>query len=134
MMGHWLDRFGMKMPALAAAIMIGSGGLFASIISTQWELYLVYGVMMGFLGHGALFSPLMANVIGWFEQRRGSAVGIVASGQTLAGVVWPPIFHHFNETIGRSEEHTSELQSLMRISYAVFCLKKHNIYRHNTNS
>src|SRR3546814_2789178 len=28
--------------------------------------------------------------------------------------------HHF-----RSEEHTSELQSLMRISYAVFCLKKH---------
>src|SRR3546814_2296459 len=29
---------------------------------------------------------------------------------------------------GRSEEHTSELQSLMRISYAVFCLKKHNPY------
>src|SRR3546814_5719281 len=28
------------------------------------------------------------------------------------------------EFIGRSEEHTSELQSLMRISYAVFCLKK----------
>src|SRR3546814_6986019 len=28
------------------------------------------------------------------------------------------------EIIGRSEEHTSELQSLMRISYAVFCLKK----------
>src|SRR3546814_8484721 len=27
----------------------------------------------------------------------------------------------------RSEEHTSELQSLMRISYAVFCLKKNNI-------
>src|SRR3546814_8315990 len=30
----------------------------------------------------------------------------------------------FFEVIGRSEEHTSELQSLMRISYAVFCLKK----------
>src|SRR3546814_1504157 len=29
---------------------------------------------------------------------------------------------------GRSEEHTSELQSLMRISYAVFCLKKKNKY------
>src|SRR3546814_6335434 len=29
----------------------------------------------------------------------------------------------------RSEEHTSELQSLMRISYAVFCLKKKNIKR-----
>src|SRR3546814_7012711 len=30
--------------------------------------------------------------------------------------------------MGRSEEHTSELQSLMRISYAVFCLKKKNIH------
>src|SRR3546814_9792799 len=34
--------------------------------------------------------------------------------------------------IGRSEEHTSELQSLMRISYAVFCLKKkiNNVIQH----
>src|SRR3546814_3540677 len=31
----------------------------------------------------------------------------------------------------RSEEHTSELQSLMRISYAVFCLKKKKIRKHN---
>src|SRR3546814_9663716 len=31
---------------------------------------------------------------------------------------------------GRSEEHTSELQSLMRMSYAVFCLKQNNTYAH----
>src|SRR3546814_2627789 len=36
-------------------------------------------------------------------------------------------------TTRRSEEHTSELQSLMRISYAVFCLQKKNITtKHNT--
>src|SRR3546814_1238961 len=33
------------------------------------------------------------------------------------------------ERLLRSEEHTSELQSLMRISYAVFCLKKQTIYK-----
>src|SRR3546814_2384374 len=33
---------------------------------------------------------------------------------------------------GRSEEHTSELQSLMRISYAVFCLKKKNKQKEST--
>src|SRR3546814_6830772 len=33
----------------------------------------------------------------------------------------------------RSEEHTSELQSLMRISYAVFCLKKKNNIKHTSN-
>src|SRR3546814_5072418 len=36
------------------------------------------------------------------------------------------------ETENRSEEHTSELQSLMRSSYAVFCLKKKTIYNTNT--
>src|SRR3546814_9856514 len=40
--------------------------------------------------------------------------------ELLAKTVWPQ----------RSEEHTSELQSLMRISYAVFCLTKKNIYLH----
>src|SRR3546814_9502633 len=34
----------------------------------------------------------------------------------------------------RSEEHTSELQSLMRNSYAVFCLKKKNLYQANTRN
>src|SRR3546814_7865811 len=34
----------------------------------------------------------------------------------------------------RSEEHTSELQSLMRISYAVFCLKKKNIQTYRTHN
>src|SRR3546814_2941951 len=34
----------------------------------------------------------------------------------------------------RSEEHTSELQSLMRISYAVFCLKKKKLTKNNTNN
>src|SRR3546814_2665935 len=37
------------------------------------------------------------------------------------------------QSIVRSEEHTSELQSLMRISYAVFCLKKKKINKHNQN-
>src|SRR3546814_9786079 len=35
---------------------------------------------------------------------------------------------------GRSEEHTSELQSLMRISYAVFCLKKKKTNQHTINT
>src|SRR3546814_3155981 len=34
----------------------------------------------------------------------------------------------------RSEEHTSELQSLMRISYAVFCLKKKKTYNNSTDT
>src|SRR3546814_8085736 len=53
--------------------------------------------------------------------------GIV--GWAMAGYAHPIIVGFINKHVGpailgRSEEHTSELQSLMRISYAVFCLKK----------
>src|SRR3546814_7992767 len=47
-------------------------------------------------------------------------------GGRLARSVRPLRFRQGARTLGRSEEHTSELQSLMRISYAVFCLKKKN--------
>src|SRR3546814_8588517 len=45
----------------------------------------------------------------------------VEEGQQLRPVELPPMAA---AVLFRSEEHTSELQSLMRISYAVFCLKK----------
>src|SRR3546814_4253420 len=40
---------------------------------------------------------------------------------------------YFDQCVARSEEHTSELQSLMRISYAVFCLKNNNNESTHTN-
>src|SRR3546814_5473109 len=47
---------------------------------------------------------------------------LIGSGVALAVMVY---FFSFSSVVtNRSEEHTSELQSLMRISYAVFCLKK----------
>src|SRR3546814_8364258 len=57
------------------------------------------------------------------------SVGQVQPGRTeevrfAGGIVHPVIVGHDIRLTGRSEEHTSELQSLMRISYAVFCLKK----------
>src|SRR3546814_6399088 len=56
------------------------------------------------------------------RQRQLAAVHQVEDLAPLAAVVW------------RSEEHTSELQSLMRISYAVFCLKKKNSNETNTST
>src|SRR3546814_4207069 len=46
----------------------------------------------------------------------------------------PPIIDQCLIALTRSEEHTSELQSLMRISYAVFCLKKKNKYTYTINT
>src|SRR3546814_1510221 len=59
--------------------------------------------------------------VGPVTAKRMQALGI-ETGADLRARDLPFLQHHF----GRSEEHTSELQSLMRISYAVFCLKKKN--------
>src|SRR3546814_2179829 len=55
-----------------------------------------------------------------FDVPGAGRMAILADTEGAAFSVWQAREH------GRSEEHTSELQSLMRISYAVFCLKKKN--------
>src|SRR3546814_3340995 len=63
----------------------------------------------------------------WFLFLEGTSLGVFLTLDLL-------VFYVFFDLslVGmyflRSEEHTSELQSLMRISYAVFCLKKKKIY------
>src|SRR3546814_8922843 len=73
-----------------------------------------------FLDRGQPVDPLVVGV------------GIVVGGHETFDLGDPEIFEHLNPQMaieeGRSEEHTSELQSLMRISYAVFCLKKKKTY------
>src|SRR3546814_8228103 len=49
-------------------------------------------------------------------------VGHEKKNGIICEIIFFQIIHHIAQTL-RSEEHTSELQSLMRISYAVFCLK-----------
>src|SRR3546814_10027528 len=53
----------------------------------------------------------------------------LVAGQAVPSTMLWPVCYVGRETSLRSEEHTSELQSLMRISYAVFCLKKKKTVR-----
>src|SRR3546814_3487181 len=68
-------------------------------------------------GHVAGFPAQVGRILRDQRQVPGLATG--AAGVEQAAFDQPP-----RAVVGRSEEHTSELQSLMRISYAVFCLKK----------
>src|SRR3546814_8983771 len=74
-------------------------------------------------GSGAIYRKLLAAI----EAKSGVRLRVLAdivAGASAGGI--NAIFL----ARARSEEHTSELQSLMRISYAVFCLKKKNNNRH----
>src|SRR3546814_7316434 len=79
------------------------------------------------LGGGGLVADLVHHVGGLeAEQPRHFDIDARAGEAMFPDAIFGDLFSE------RSEEHTSELQSLMRISYAVFCLKKKK-KRHNTN-
>src|SRR3546814_1791229 len=61
-------------------------------------------------------------------------IGVAADATSSPSIVAMKEFNWPGMSSNRSEEHTSELQSLMRISYAVFCLKKKQITNKNTES
>src|SRR3546814_1227573 len=99
------------------------------------------------LGHGFLDQDLdkarqvvNLNIIGTISlihkvgrQMRQRGQGKILITGSIAGFI-PGSFQAVYNGTKRSEEHTSELQSLMRISYAVFCLKKKKtIHHHKTH-
>jgi len=67
-------------------------GLVVSTHGSVWALYLGHGLLVGFLGNGAIYAPLLIYVSRWFDRRRGTAIALISSGQYIAGVVWPSIF------------------------------------------
>ena len=103
--GLWADRGGIFRPVLVASFAVGSGLVASGLATGMTMLFLAQGVVLGFCGNGAMFSPLVANTTRWFDRRRGVAVAIAASGQSLAGGIWPPIFqwgidaHGWRETM-----------------------------------
>jgi predicted MFS family arabinose efflux permease len=56
-------------------------------------------------GSSSTFGPLVADITHWFVKRRGVAVAIVASGNYLAGTIWPPILQYAIETVGWRTAH-----------------------------
>src|SRR3546814_8975410 len=87
-------------------------------------------------GAGTLFIPSSKTDRegeGAYAYLSPATMDAIARWREKAGIRKGPLFRrvetHFDGSVARSEEHTSELQSLMRISYAVFCLTKKKIHK-----
>jgi len=100
LMGRLADRSGMGTPALVGSLSIGIGAWLASRADGALMLYLAHGLFLGFLGNGAFVAPLLANATKWFDRRRGMAVAVVSSGQSLAGAIWPPVLRYLTDSFG----------------------------------
>ena len=80
-MGRASDRFGIARVVAVAGLMLAAGYALASRTYDLLSYALVHGVLIGMLGSGALFGPVMAEASLWFRRRRGVAVGIAPAGK-----------------------------------------------------
>ena len=100
LMGRLSDRFGMTVPLAISGLALGSGYVLAGLSDGILGFALAHALLLGLLGSSAMFAPLVADTSMWFVRRRGMAVAVCASGNYLAGTIWPPILQHFIETAG----------------------------------
>jgi MFS family permease len=100
LMGRLADRVGVMWPLLIGAAALGVGYAACGLAGSITTFTLAQGVFVGLLGSAAAFAPLVADTSLWFVKRRGIAVAICASGNYVAGAIWPPIVQHFIETDG----------------------------------
>ena len=101
--GRLVDRFGILIPLTLGTTSLAAGYICVGL-SPNLTLVALAHTLMGF-GCSATFGPLMADVSHWFSRRRGIAVAIAASGNYIAGTIWPPLVQHFIATQGWRATH-----------------------------
>ncbi|PGH10206.1 hypothetical protein AJ79_05459 [Helicocarpus griseus UAMH5409] len=86
--GKAFDNYGPRYIILFGTILHVFGLMMASISTEYYQILLAQGICSP-LGAGALFYPSINSVTTWFHKRRAFALGIVASGSSVGGVMYP---------------------------------------------
>lgn len=97
--GILADRIGARIPAMIAAVVMGSALFGMSRIEALWQ-FLVLHFVFGALGHGALMGPLYANVGLWFRRNVGLAMGIATAGGAVGQGVVPAVARGLIDSYG----------------------------------
>jgi MFS family permease len=100
LMGRLADRLGIMVPMMIGSVTLCIGFFAAALAPNYWSYVAASAGIIGLFGSATTFGPLVADVSLWFRKRRGIAVGIVASGNYLAGTIWPPILTHAVQNYG----------------------------------
>lgn len=91
--------FGLKTILIAGTFLVGLGLEMAGFSSQIWHLYLTQGVLFG-VGASCVYVAIMGIAPQWFTKKRGLALGIIASGSGIGGLVIPFIMTPINSSLG----------------------------------
>jgi MFS family permease len=97
----WLgDRVGARTILIGASLMISVGTALLGLIRELWHFYVLYGLMVGALGH-AIFTVMLPVILTrWFERKMGLAIGIYWAALGAGPVIFAPLFRWMIETRG----------------------------------
>jgi MFS family permease len=98
-MGRLADRFGVYRVLIIGGLGNLAGFLWASQSPGLASLTLAHA-LLGIMGCSATFVPLLADTALWWKKRRGIAVAICASGNYIAGTVWPVVMQWGIDHVG----------------------------------
>ena len=104
-MGKLADKWGVHVALWIGALGVGSGFVLAGLSPNIWLFALAHGVLMGVFGSSSTFAPLLADTSMWWDKRRGIAVAVCASGNYVAGSIWPALAQQGVEALGWRETY-----------------------------
>lgn len=98
-LGQIFDRYGPRYLLLVGSIMHVFGLMMASIATQYYQFLLSQGVCSA-IGVAAVFLSAIGCVSGWFDKRRGLAFGVLATGSSIGGVIFPIMLTKLIERVG----------------------------------
>ncbi|KAK2591729.1 hypothetical protein QQS21_010583 [Conoideocrella luteorostrata] len=86
--GRIFDNYGPRPLIIGGTVLHVFGLMMASLAKTYYQFLLSQGVCSA-IGVACLYSPALASISTWFDKRRGAAMGIMATGSSVGGVIFP---------------------------------------------
>lgn len=125
--GRLYDRYGPGKLMSVSCILIGLGLMLSSTVSSIWQLYFTFSVMLG-LGFSPIYLSSMSTVIRRLTSRSGLAVGIATSGIGVGQLVMAPLLTYIIDIYGwRAAFTVSGIFSMLIIAFATIIIS--NTYR-----
>jgi len=122
--GRQIDRYGPKWLLLLGSVIIAAGFIFLSLISTVWQLYLVYFIMaLGFSCTSLI--PVNTVITNWFIRKRGFAMSLTNTGLSAGGIVLVPFASYLISRWG--------LQIALPVLGMIYCVVVIAAHHHRTD-
>ena len=97
--GRLADKFGPRIMIIFLGLLVGSGLILMSMVSSIVHVYLIWILLIG-VGSSCGITPLLSTIPKWFNKRRALVIGITFAGFSVGGITWPPVIERLVANVG----------------------------------